>query len=59
VGFVNQEGDAQLLQFGVLFDLFQPPGELLLRGDEDRLAPVRAGEKLDQETPRERGSLAV
>ncbi len=38
VGFINQEGDPQLLQFRVLFDLFQHPGELLLRGDDDRLA---------------------
>ena len=38
VGFINQEGDPQFLQFGVLLDLVQHPGELLLRGDDDRLA---------------------
>ena len=38
VGLVDQEGDAQLLQFRVLFDFLQHPGELLLRGDDDRLA---------------------
>ena len=38
VGLVDQERHAQLLQFRVLLDLLQHPGELLLRGDDDRLA---------------------
>ena len=50
VGFIDQECDAQVLQFGVLFDLFQHPGELLLRSDNDRLA-IR-------EEPRQVGGLS-
>ena len=38
VGFVDQERDPQLLQFRVVLNLVQHPGELLLRGDDDRLA---------------------
>ena len=38
VRFVDQERHTQILQFGVLLDLLQHPGELLLRGDDDRLA---------------------
>ncbi len=46
VGFINQEGNAQILQFGVLLDLFQHPGELLLRSDDDRLARLEEARKI-------------
>ena len=38
VRFVDQERHAQFLQFRVLLDLLQHPGELLLGRDDDRLA---------------------
>jgi len=38
VRLVDQEGHAELLEFRLLLDLFQHPGELLLRGDDDRPA---------------------
>ena len=38
VRLVDQERHAQVLQLRVLLDLLQHPGELLLRGDDDRLA---------------------
>ena len=38
VGLINQERHAQFLQLRVAFQFVQHPGELLLRGDDDRLA---------------------
>ena len=37
VGFIDEERHAQLLQSGFFLNLLQHPGELLLRGDDDRL----------------------
>ena len=38
MGFINQECDAQTLQCWVLLKLIKYIGDLLLRGDDDRLA---------------------